>query len=139
MGYSRVFKPERYTPISSLLEQMQDAEVGDLITLRGLEANEANKVAFLIHDWLSHQDALRKAFRVVNLGNIIQVHKQKIRFDDVEVLRAPLKPELEDILRGMIGLYDTREEAEYGLRKGHPKLSDKERERILKEWVRIME
>lgn len=96
--YSKTFRPERYSRISSLLEKVQVLEGGGKVVLSGLETREIGEVRWLLYDWLYHMQ-LKKQFRVREEDFSLVVERKRENFVDFRVEEPPLPPHLEKIFQ----------------------------------------
>ncbi len=60
--YSKIYIPERYEELGSILTKIQSLEPGGKVELRGL-GEETNRVRYQIYEWLYHM-GLKKLFRL---------------------------------------------------------------------------
>lgn len=133
--YSKIYNPERYEEIRSLLEAISSLEEGGRLTLDPLPKEDRNRVRYLIYDWLYHM-SMKQGFRLQEEdGSLIIRRRSELTNVSFQVEQPSLPPRLESILRQLLSLPNI-EEVEDALRKMD--LEEGEVLLLRRHWKRVM-
>ena len=134
--YSKTFRPERYSRISSLLEKVQALEEGGKVVLPGLETREIGEVRWLLYDWLYHMQ-LKKQFCVREEDFSLVVERRRENFVDFRVEEPSLPPHLEKIFQEVL-LCEEESEVLAFLDNDAGVGEEEVRRGLLRRWRRVM-
>jgi hypothetical protein len=134
MGYSKIFKPERYESIAKVLEAVQTLHPGGRLTISGGSKEELGVIRYLVYDFLWHM-GLKGKFRVKTLESSLLVLRLGFR----EEPKVRVEREQGELVEALIELWDTKA-AEAQLKEwvSSGKISTEEGDELWKSVEKIM-
>ena len=131
--YSKIFKPERYKPIKTLLKEVQELDFGAVATVKG-STEDISTTRFLLYDWLFHM-GLRGVYKLQLINESWLVVTKK-RSPKLGVLSGmALSSSLESHMRELVVIFD-KEEMETKLKE--LQLTQEDAQALREAWEKVM-
>lgn len=134
MAYSRKFTEKKYLQITSILEELQALQEGEILLVRDLVGEDVLRVRWLLYDWLRHQ-GLKRLFTIRTEGNTLKIKKKPEWIKNLRVISAPLNKESEKLLEQTFVFSDKKKVKAFLVIEGTP---EELQEQILERWEKVM-